>query len=590
MVEDSPTITVDQEHRDAAPPGWDEINDELAQLSGLSLLLVEGHQPPALVVSNNNSICRAFQSSPEFAEYCDPYCGDAHRQAMNAGANFEYKCHAGLQCFAQPVQIQGHDNLAVIGGRAFAQSADYRNLMDRIRKGDLRRLDAEDLFSNVIFADRQRLRDLADRVERTARRFQPPQIEEPVIPNEPEVIELEEPEVPELIEIEEMSAELSEVNLPVTPPPQAMSREGDLQMEVDRLRSELEYRNQFTISLQRFLERISSDDPAKTYQSIITNSKDLLQSERASLLVFDESSNELILKAAVGLPTDPSSVSHMRLGEGVSGEVIESGKALMVSDLLSSGLIPAPAERLYKTNSFISYPIIIGGRKIGVLNVTDKTGGGIYDDIDLSLLEIIGPQVALALERAEWQERATEFQLMSITDPLTGLPNRRYLEERLTEELNRSKRYDYPMSFLMIDIDDFKAYNDNNGHQAGDLALQITGHCLKASLRSADVASRYGGEEFCILLPQTSMSEAAAIADRIRQRVATTHFPHGRNQPLGRVTISIGVSTFSKDINSAEMVIAAADRALYRAKSLGKDRIEYYHAETVGASSVNERL
>ena len=92
---------------------------------------------------------------------------------------------------------------------------------------------------------------------------------------------------------------------------------------------------------------------------------------------------------------------------------------------------------------------------------------------------MIGPQVALALERAEWQERATEFQLMSITDPLTALTNRRYLEERLAEELSRSKRYDYSMSFLMIDIDDFKAYNDKNGHQAGDLALQITAHCLK---------------------------------------------------------------------------------------------------------------
>src|SRR4029078_497579 len=129
----------------------------------------------------------------------------------------------------------------------------------------------------------------------------------------------------------------------------------------------------------------------------------------------------------------------------------------------------------------------------------------------------IGPQVALALERAEWQESATEFQLMSITDSLTSLPNRRYLEERLAEELNRSKRYDYPMSFLMIDIDDFKSYNDNNGHQAGDVVSQIQALPLKSALRAADVASRYGGEEFCILLPQTSITEAAVIADRIRQ-------------------------------------------------------------------------
>ena len=197
-------------------------------------------------------------------------------------------------------------------------------------------------------------------------------------------------------------------------------------------------------------------------------------------------------------------------------------------------------------------------------------GGGTYDEVDLSLLEIIGPQVALALERAEWQERATEFQLMSITDPLTALPNRRYLEERLSEELNRSKRYDYPMSFLMIDIDDFKAYNDKNGHQAGDVALQITAHCLKGALRQADVASRYGGEEFCILLPQTGIAEAGVIADRIRQRVSTTHFPHGKVAAARSRDHQCRSVDVHEERRYAGNIIAAADRALYQAKSHGK--------------------
>jgi len=218
----------------------------------------------------------------------------------------------------------------------------------------------------------------------------------------------------------------------------------------------------------------------------------------------------------------------------------------------------------------------MGGRKIGVLNVTDKSGGRIFDEVDLSMLEIIGPQIAVALERAEWQERATQFQLMSITDPLTGLLNRRYLEERLTEELNRSKRYSYPMSCLMIDIDDFKSYNDRNGHQAGDVALKITAHSFKAALRSADIACRYGGEEFCILLPQTSLTEAGVIAERMRQKVTETDYPYGKSQPQGTVSISIGISTFGKHIDTAESVIAAADRALYNAKRLGKNRIEFY--------------
>jgi diguanylate cyclase (GGDEF)-like protein len=531
-----------QEHPEDAPTGWKEVQEALAAHSGLSLLLVDGPQPPAVTVANNNSICRAFQSSSEDVKLCDPYCGDAHRRAVSAGTTVEYKCHAGLECFTLPVEIAETGNYAVIGGRAFVNSADYKSLVERFRNGDLQHLVSDELFENVIFAEHSRLHDLADRVKRAARKLKTPSTTQA----QTAAPEIQEPENKEL------------------------------ELEVERLRSELEYRSRFADSLQHFLERISSNDPATTYQSIISHSRALLQSDRASLLVFDETANELVLKAAIGLATDPSSVSHMRVGEGVAGEVLESGQALMVEDIETSGRTPAPPERLYRTNSFISFPITISGRKIGVLNVTDKSSGGAYDDVDLSLLEIIGPQVALALERAEWQERATEFQLMAITDPLTTLPNRRYLEERLTEELNRSKRYDYPMSFLMIDIDDFKAYNDNNGHQAGDLALQITAHCLKGALRSADVASRYGGEEFCILLPQTAISEAAAIAERIRQRVATTHYPHGRSQPLNRVTVSIGVSTFSSLVSTAETIIAAADRALYKAKQVGKDRVEFY--------------
>jgi len=569
MVKKSPIALSPQEHREDAPPSWPEIQDSLAESSGVALLLVDGHQPPAVVVSNNNSVCHTFQTSPEHSELCDPFCGVAHTRAMKEKGIIEYKCHAGLLCFAKPVEIGGKRNLAVIGGRAFVKSADYQQLMERFRKGDLQSIASDEVFSNILFSEPQRLEEMAERVDRAANRLQV------ASSNGSGMSQAASGQPAENKVARKGPAEKSAPPAPVKEAPQRGSNQ-DLELEVQRLRSELEYRSRFADSLQHFLERISCADPVKTYNSIITNSKELLRSDRASLMVLDETANELILKAASGLATDPDLISPVRVGEGVSGEVINTGKAVMVTDLRAAGRKPAPAERLYKSDSFISYPIIISDRKVGVLNVTDKTGGGSYDEVDLSLLEIIGPQVALALERAEWQERATEFQLMSITDSLTALPNRRYLEERLAEELNRSKRYDYPMSFLMIDIDDFKAYNDKNGHQAGDLALQITAHCLKGALRSADVASRYGGEEFCILLPQTGITEAGAIADRIRHRVSTTHFPHGKSQPLGRVTISVGVSTFAKNIDTTENIIAAADRALYQAKSLGKDRVEFY--------------
>lgn len=539
-----------QEHPADVPSGWTATHEALASASGLSLILVDGHQPPAVFLANNNSICHALQSSPEHVKLCDPYCGEAHRRALDEG-RVHYKCHAGLNCFAQPVKIGRRKNLAVIGGRAFAKTSDYDSLVERFRSGDLQSLLSDEVFRNIVFAEPQQLEALAESVTKATGRFG---------------------------DFEQNGSK--DTALVPRPRSAAAEQRYELEREVERLRAELEYRIHFNESLQNFAERISSSSPTETYRLILTNLKELMQAERASLFVFNAADNSLVLKVADGLAVDTSEVGPVRLGTDIVGEVLETGQPMLVTQTKPIGRRPAKSDRLYKSKSFISYPLIIGGRKIGVLNVTDKIAGGSYNQVDLSLLELLGPQVAMALERAEWQERATEFQRMSITDPLTGLLNRRYLEERLNEELNRSKRYDYEMSFLMIDIDDFKSYNDLNGHQAGDTALQLTAHCLKAGLRAADVASRYGGEEFSVLLPQTSLNEAAVIAERMRERVATTDYPHGKKQPLGHVTISIGVSTVAGTINTAERVIASADRALYDAKSQGKNRVEFYQEKS----------
>ena len=580
LVTSETSAQIVQEHREDAPAGWPEVQDKLGAATGLSLLLVDGRQPPALVVANNNSICNAFQTSPEHVGLCDPYCGDAHRRALSAGSAVQYRCHAGLECVTMPVQIGRETNLAVIGGRTFVSVGDYRALVDRFRAGEFNELLDEGPFDNVIFAEERKLHELPEMVRKASRKFGgvPPS-------PRPRASAQRETVTPENAPATgttgaESHANRQQVSIPhkseVTAPTAP-----DLQFEVDRLRDELKYRSHLVHSLQSFLERISSTDPDDTYLAILTHSKELLNAQRASLMVYDESANEITLKAAVGFLADEEGTVRARLGEGVAGRTLEIGQPLVVEDLESAGLVPT--ERGYKTKSFISYPITVRGRRIGLLNFTDKIGGAPFNDVDLSMLEIIGPQIAVALERAEWQERATQFQLMSITDPLTGLLNRRYLEERLTEEINRSARYNYPMSCLMIDIDDFKKYNDRNGHQAGDVALKITAHSLKAALRSADVACRYGGEEFCVLLPQTSVSEAGVIAERMRQRVTETDYPFGKSQPMGTVSISIGISTFAKNIDTAERVIAAADRALYHAKAEGKNRIEFYAGHLAGA-------
>jgi diguanylate cyclase (GGDEF)-like protein len=539
---------IEQETPERAPRGWAPVQQSTAEQSGLSLLLVEGHQPPALVISNNNSICAALQSSPDHVKLCDPFCGVAHERATNEKAVVHYQCHAGLQCFAIPVEISTERDLVVIGGRAFASGSDYRAFVERVRSGDLQDLASDELFQNVIFAEEGALDHAALKVSRAAQGF----TEEPVVEVAVEPAE----------RVNESNAEPEDS---VVVPERRV--ETGHHLGLDR-------RAPFANSIRRFAEQIDASDPSRIYESILSQSADLLKAERSSLLLFDESTNELTMKAARGLPVTSNEVAGIRMGEGIAGSVFSEGNPLVTTiDALGRSSL---AERKYKTNSFISYPISIGARKIGVLNVADKVGGGAYDESDLSIIELVAPQIALALERAMWQHRANQFQLMSITDPLTGLHNRRYMESRLTEELNRSKRYDQPMSFMMIDIDDFKHYNDRNGHQAGDRALEITAQCLRSTLRKVDVASRYGGEEFSILLPQATLKEAGAIADRLRRQIMAAKYPHGESQPLGAVTVSIGLAAFSPALDSAEAIIRAADRALYHAKSHGKNRAYAY--------------
>jgi len=537
-----------QEVPEQAPKGWAAVQKSIAESSGISLLLVDGYQPPALTVSNNNSICEALQSSPQHVGLCDPFCGVAHSRVTSTNTVVHYRCHAGLQCFAIPVQIEGQDRLSMIGGRAFIRSADYRTLAERFRSGDLQDLFSDDLFRNVIFADEADLDHAALRVSRAALEFDREQVEEDV------------------------SAPV--VALHSTPPiskstPPAKERRADSEPHRG-----LDRRAPFADSIRRFAEEIDASDPAHTYESILAQAADLVKAQRGSLLLFDEAANVLTMTAARGMPHPISEVQPIKPGEGIAGAVLHEGRPLFGNiDQVGKPTVPG---RGYKTKSFLSYPITIGNRRFGVLNLADKAGGAPYDATDLSTIDLVGPQIALALERAAWQQRANKFQVMSITDPLTGLQNRRYLEARLAEELSRTKRYNYPLSFMMIDIDDFKLYNDRNGHQAGDRALEITAQCLRAALRKVDVASRYGGEEFSILLPQTTLQEAGAIADRIRRKIMDTKYPHGKTQPLGAVTVSIGLSSFSPALDSAEAIVRAADRALYHAKSHGKNRAYAY--------------
>jgi diguanylate cyclase (GGDEF)-like protein len=171
-------------------------------------------------------------------------------------------------------------------------------------------------------------------------------------------------------------------------------------------------------------------------------------------------------------------------------------------------------------------------------------------------------------------QRANErWKKLAVSDGLTGLYNHRYFQERWRREVQRARRYSETLSLMIIDVDNFKNFNDTMGHPQGDVLLKEVSTLLTRSVREVDLVARYGGEEFVIVLPKTPRADAIVLAQRVRSLVGQHPFRHRDVQPGGRLTVSIGVSAFPEDGADASEVIIAADKALYRAKNAGRDEV-----------------
>ena len=169
-----------------------------------------------------------------------------------------------------------------------------------------------------------------------------------------------------------------------------------------------------------------------------------------------------------------------------------------------------------------------------------------------------------------------QTQTFAYHDELTGLYNYRFLREYLDREISRGERYGTPVSLIMLDVDDFKTYNDRFGHEAGNEVLATIARLLTESVRELDVAVRYGGEEFTIVLPTTTKTGGQLVAERTRKMIDDHGFPHEDTQPSGKLTASMGLATFPNDATEADTLIGRADRALYTAKDRGKNRVQLY--------------
>jgi diguanylate cyclase (GGDEF)-like protein len=197
----------------------------------------------------------------------------------------------------------------------------------------------------------------------------------------------------------------------------------------------------------------------------------------------------------------------------------------------------------------------------------------------VQLVAAIADQLAIAVTHAHL---FAQVKHQAITDGLTGLYNHIYFKKRLAEEIRLAQRKGTSCSLLMIDLDKLKQINDNYGHPVGDAAIRHVATILKNLLRSGDTAARYGGEEFGVILPETSLLEAALIADRLCAQISTTHVPG-----LGRVTASIGAASFPKQASDVGDLVEKADKALYSAKNSGRNQIWIYE-DTVNAPNTVE--
>ncbi len=342
----------------------------------------------------------------------------------------------------------------------------------------------------------------------------------------------------------------------------------ELQRTEDQLRGSLAELQEYTGSVETVNQLV------ELLQSCLTLNEAYQQASRAlehlfpegMLLMLNPSRNLLDAAAIWGGPSrqgpfSPESCWALRKGRT---HIVEPGNL----SLLCNHVDPA------STACHICVPMVAQGESLGVLSVADSAlHDGTADSRKLQRMGELATSVAeqVSLAFANLMLRDT-LKYQSVRDPLTNLFNRRHMEEALQRELRRSERNGNPVAILMADVDHFKQFNDAFGHEAGDVLLRDLSSLLAAEIRGGDIACRYGGEEFLLILTDTDLPTACERAERVREQIRNMRVRH-RGETLRQVTLSIGVSGFPRHGSTVSQIVTAADRALYTAKASGRDRV-----------------
>jgi len=335
-----------------------------------------------------------------------------------------------------------------------------------------------------------------------------------------------------------------------------LTNQAAVAIENARLYAQIEQKiRNLSISYKISQTLISTLDLETLLLKILEELKKAFGYYNAAILLVDRESSKLIIKAAKGYPQKILKMK-LRIGiDGITGHVAATGETYYAPDVSKDKYY---IEGVPHVKSEVAIPLKIEKRTIGVLDVESKKNDA-FSEWEIKLLSIIAAQIANAIEKSRLYE---ETKMLSLTDPLTELPNRRHFDIMIDTELRRSERYNRPLSLLLIDLDNFKSYNDRNGHLEGDKVLAEYAKFMKLSIRDIDFICRFGGDEFVVVLPETDESFAKAVAERIRKRV------YNAREKLG-ITLSIGVASYPLDGEDKISLVMASDRACYIAKEEG---------------------
>lgn len=493
---------------------WEKFQESLSMMTGLALLTLDPAGKMITEPSNVNGFClRYLRRSPKNQALCDKSHHKAARAVAASGKPAVYTCHAGFSYFAIPVMINNAHVTTLVGGQVMRRD---------FNRDGLKKLTKELGISVPDFeGELQRIHTMSeDKFLKTK----------------------------ELIE--NLVGMITQLNF----------EKFGLTKKVAELSA-----------LHEIADLVGSvGDLSKMLHQLCEKITRIVGMEKCALIVRDKSMERFIVATSDKLSQEFRN-SYIELTRDILferrfliGEQLHVEKVDEVRDY-------GGFRELYEKAGIatrVTVPLVVREHVLGLLELYPPARMETKKEFTGLVIQV-AYQTAVAIDNASIFSHA---ERLASTDGLTGLVNYRTFQHLLFMELKRAGRYNVSLTMIMVDIDDFKSINETFGHLIGNIVLSEIAEILKNSVREVDIVSRFGGEEFAIVLPETDLDGAMILAERLRTYVSEFHFS-GPGEKVLRLTVSVGVALFDKDMKTAEDFIEVADRALLKAKAGGKDKV-----------------